>query len=149
MRSALRVCETEPVAVQENHPRVYVHPPLISGRTKVAERIAHPGELGDARLELQTLVARLIRPKKDGTTLQVTDFANRVVRKEVPGVVVGDRHGQPVYARPFLEIAENRVEPLVVKVGGKREHRCLHGTSLYTRSNTIKPEIDPRLPSTP
>jgi hypothetical protein len=108
--------------VQEDHPRVYVHSPLPGGRTEVAKRVARPRELGHARLKSQILVARPVRLEEDSTALQVPYLMGGVVGKEIPGVVVGDRHRQPVYSRPFLEVAEDYLEPLVVKVGSEREH---------------------------
>jgi hypothetical protein len=135
--------------VQEDYPRIYAHAAFVSGRTKVAERINRLRELGDARLELQTLVARLFRLEKDGTTLQVTDLVDGIVWKDVPGAMVGDRHRQPIYPRPLLDVVENCVEALIVKVGGEREHRCLHGARLYIWSDAIKPREDLWSPPTP
>src|SRR5215210_1280615 len=117
----------------EGHRSVRYRSPNASGRAKVAEGIIRTGELGDAWLELQTLIARPVRPEKDGAALQVTDFMDRVVGKEVAGIVIGYRHRQPVYPCSLLDVPEDRIESLVVKVGGKREHRCLHGARLYTR----------------
>jgi hypothetical protein len=42
-------------------------------------------------LELKTLIARLIGSKKDGTTLQITDLVDGIVREEVSGVMIGNR----------------------------------------------------------
>jgi hypothetical protein len=107
-----------------------VHPPVASSHAKVAKRIASTRELGDAWLELQTLVACLIRRKEDGTAFQVPYFVDRVVRKEVPRVMISDRHRQPVYPCPALNVVEYGFEPLVIEIGGKREQRCLHRVRL-------------------
>ena len=101
--------EAEPVAVQEDHPRVDVHSPLAGSRAEIAERIDRLGQLGDAWLELKTLIARFIGSEKDGTTLQVADLVEGIVGEEVPGVMIGNRQRQPIYPRPFLDVAENRV----------------------------------------
>src|ERR687894_579981 len=71
---AFGVYKAEPVVVQEDYPCVDLHSPFVGGRAKIAEGIARAGELGDAWLESQALVARLVRPEKDGSALQVTDF---------------------------------------------------------------------------
>jgi hypothetical protein len=52
------------------------------------------------------------------------------MRKEIPRVMIGDRHRQPVYPCPVVEIAEHRFEPFVMKIGGKREQRCLHSKEI-------------------
>jgi hypothetical protein len=44
--------------------------------------------------------------------------------------MIGDCHRQPVYPCPVLEVAEHRVEPLVVKIGGEREQRRLHSQEI-------------------
>src|SRR3712207_1485481 len=130
LRGALGVRKPQPIVVQEDGPRVYAHLPVARSRAKVAERIAAPHELGDARLELQTLVARLIRRKEDGTALQVTHLVDRIVGKEIPRVMIGDSQRQPVYPCPILYVAQYRLEPLVVEVGGKREQCSLHGEEI-------------------
>jgi hypothetical protein len=103
------VREAEPVAVQEDHPRVDAHSSLAGSRAQIAERIDRPGQLGDAWLELKTLIPRLIGSEKDGTTLQVTDLVYGIVGKEVPGVMIGNSQRQPVYPRPLLDVAQDRV----------------------------------------
>ncbi len=97
--------KAEPVAVQEDHPRVDVHSPLAGSRAEIAERIYRPGQLGDAWLELKTLIERFIGSEKVGATLQVTDLVEGIVGEEVPGVMIGHRQRQPVYPRPLLDVA--------------------------------------------
>jgi hypothetical protein len=61
------------------------------------------------------------------------------VRKDVPGVVVGHGHRQPVYPCPVLDIIEDRTDAFVVKVGSEGEHRRLHqGNRLSIRGLAIK-----------
>jgi len=133
------VREAQPVVVQEYGPSVYTYSPVAGGLAQLAERVSRAGELAEARLQTHTPVAGDVRREEDGATLQIAHFADGVVRKEVPGVVVGDGHRQAVYPYPALDIIKHRTHALVAKVGGEGEHRRLHrGNRLYFKGLAIK-----------
>src|SRR5215218_144650 len=127
--------EAQPVVVQEYGPGVYTHPPLTGSLAQLAERVSRAGKFADSRLQPHALVAGSVRREEDGATLQIAHFTDGVMRKDVPGVMVGDGHRQPVYPCSVLDIIEHSTCTLVTKVGGEGEHRRLHqGISLYFRA---------------
>jgi hypothetical protein len=124
-------------SVQEYSPGVHTHSPVAGSFAQLAERVSRAGERAHARL--QTLVAGDVRREEDGATLQIAHFTDGVVRKEVPGVVVGDGHRQAVHPCPVLDVIEHPTSALVAKIGGEGEHRRLHqGNRLSIRGLTIK-----------
>src|SRR5215210_2595224 len=121
LRGALGARKAQPVVVQEHSPRVYAHPPLTGGLAQLAEGVPRAGELADTRL--QTLVAGDLRREEDSATLHIAHLTDRVVRKDVPGVVVGDGHRKPVHPRLVSDVIQDRTYTLIAKVGGKGEYR--------------------------
>src|SRR5215210_4105048 len=123
LRGALGARKAQPVVVQEHSPRVYAHPPLTGGLAQLAEGVSRTDELADARLQTHTLVAGDVGREEDSATLHIAHLTDRVVRKDVPGVVVGDGHRKPVHPRLVSDVIQDRTYTLIAKVGGKGEYR--------------------------
>ena len=92
---------------------------------EVREHIALLGQLADQRLQDPALVASRVGSKEDGAAFQEVDLARRVVREDVPPVVVGGSHRYPTQPGSLRDVVQHGVHALVHEIGGERECRGL------------------------
>ena len=120
---ALGMRRGERAVVEEHRPRSDGQPAPVGGGDDLGQ---HVRRLAHGRLQPRGAQRRPGR-EEDGAALEEPHLAHRVVREDVPALVIGGRDRDAAEAAAVLDVVQHGLDPLVREVGREAEDRRVHG----------------------